>query len=94
MARDSTNRTYLIAMLLAAGLAACSPEEEKKAVSVPDAAYEAFGKPCTTDSECGGGICFLFGDGTHVCTIPCSSAQQCPVGSQGQKCNNYGRCRP
>ena len=59
------------------------------------AATKAFGEACTDNCECtSGDVCFAFGDGTQTCTLNCTSSDQCPSGSQGQKCNAQGVCRP
>jgi hypothetical protein len=58
-------------------------------VSVP------FGGPCAADDECAEGfICRRVGMGGDVCTQACEADETCPEGSQGQKCNNMGLCRP
>jgi hypothetical protein len=56
--------------------------------------YAEFGKTCTTDGDCGKGTCQPFGTGVVLCTLPCKVAADCPVGSEGQKCNLKGFCRP
>ena len=55
----------------------------------------AFGEACSEEIKCAsGGVCHEFGQLGSVCTIPCESADQCPVGSEGQKCNKSNVCRP
>ena len=54
----------------------------------------AFGHTCTANDQCSSGNCFLFGDGTQVCTIPCASGDDCPNGAKGKKCNGKGVCSP
>jgi len=55
---------------------------------------KAFGDTCTDNGECQSNLCFTFGTGDQLCTITCSAATDCPSGSQGQKCNKQGVCRP
>jgi hypothetical protein len=55
----------------------------------------AFGEPCSEEIKCASdGVCHEFGQLGSVCTITCESADQCPVGSEGQKCNRSNVCRP
>ncbi len=54
----------------------------------------AFGAACTGDHECPDKVCHEFGNGGSLCTSPCEEASDCPVGSDGQKCNNKGVCKP
>lgn len=89
----------LLGLSLAVALTGCTTASGTKGpppldASVPDSAYDSFGKACTADADCTGGICFKFGDGSHLCTVPCGNSEGCPAGSQGRKCNNYGRCKP
>ncbi len=54
-----------------------------------------FGGTCTVDANCTTGfICRPFGQLGNVCTKTCTVNTDCPVGSQGQKCNQMGLCRP
>ncbi|HEY3351978.1 MAG TPA: hypothetical protein VGQ83_01895 [Polyangia bacterium] len=59
-----------------------------------DAAALAFGAACTDPAQCASNVCFTFGDGSRLCTLQCTAPDQCPAGSQGQKCNGQGYCRP
>lgn len=54
----------------------------------------AFGAACATDADCASNVCRTFGQLGLVCTALCTTDNQCPVGSQGQKCNQQGLCRP
>lgn len=81
-------RRLLLAALLV--LAACSKDD---APVCTDAGAKAFAEPCATDCECASGVCFTFGNGTTVCSLECSSNDECPPGSEGQKCNGQGFCR-
>jgi len=87
-------------LALSIGSVACHGADSSKTIVPTDAEpwdgapYADFGKSCTADSDCHGGTCFAFGDGTQLCTFPCTTAEQCPAGSQGKKCNGQGRCRP
>jgi hypothetical protein len=59
-----------------------------------------FGAPCTqvTDTgstECQSGVCSsTFEQLGNRCSLRCTDAAECPQGSQGQKCNKKGYCRP
>jgi hypothetical protein len=54
-----------------------------------------FGGACTMDQNCQAGfICRTFGQLGMVCTKMCTQPSDCPVGSQGQKCNQMNLCRP
>jgi hypothetical protein len=87
-------------MALVVTAVGCHAAEEDKSILPSDAGlwdgapYADYGKACKADPDCHGGTCFLFGDGTQLCTFPCTTPDQCPSGSQGQKCNKQGRCRP
>jgi len=63
------------------------------AAATGDAADLPFGADCTDNTQCASGVCIQFGQG-RWCTLACTDASQCPVGSQGQKCNLQGYCRP
>ncbi len=52
-----------------------------------------FGGECTDDAECDTGLCHDFGQGTW-CTLACEESDECPEGSEGQKCNKQKVCRP
>lgn len=54
----------------------------------------AFGQCCAVDTDCASGLCHTFGESGPTCTETCTSADTCPAGSQGQKCNRKGVCRP
>lgn len=63
----------------------------------PDAAEGAlpFGATCGAPAECETGVCYLFGDGTMHCTRTCDdggAGDDCPLGTQGRKCNGKGYC--
>jgi len=53
-----------------------------------------FGDPCETTEDCATDVCHEFGQLGWVCTYYCETDEDCPVGSQGQKCNQQGVCRP
>lgn len=70
-----------------------------------DGGLAPFGASCTVASrsstECQGGVCFSFGSSGLRCTQTCTMGMMgggadpsCPVGSEGQKCNRDGVCRP
>lgn len=52
-----------------------------------------FGAACTDNAQCESDLCYAFGDGTQACTQTCTVDDDCPAGSQGQKCNLQGVCR-
>jgi len=54
----------------------------------------AFGEKCTDDDSCASEVCVEFGKLSWVCTLDCVEDSQCPDGSEGQKCNKSGYCRP
>jgi hypothetical protein len=55
----------------------------------------AFGAECTADEACMTGmICRNFNMLGTVCTFACTAPSECPSGSEGQKCNMNGLCRP
>jgi hypothetical protein len=63
----------------------------------------AFGAACTTASdtstECASGVCSdSFNQTSPLCSQKCTllmmTDPSCPSGSQGQKCNMKGYCRP
>ena len=54
---------------------------------------KAFGEACSEDLECQTGTCWEFGVG-DMCTFACEEDSECPEGSEGQKCNKQGYCRP
>ena len=55
-----------------------------------------FGQTCSAPADCGTGgmVCFQFGTGATNCTLPCTSADDCPSGSSGKLCNGKGYCKP
>lgn len=59
-----------------------------------NADLSAFGEPCEQSSDCVDGVCQEFGQLGKVCTETCTDDSTCPDGSEGQKCNNKGFCRP
>ena len=64
---------------------------------IPDGvgAEGGFGATCTINGDCEAAfICYAFGDGSKLCTKACTADTECPTGSQGQKCNKQGYCRP
>ncbi len=52
-----------------------------------------FGGECADDADCESGLCHDFGQGTW-CTMACEESEECPEGSEGQKCNKQMVCRP
>ncbi|MBI5487954.1 MAG: hypothetical protein HY905_11530 [Deltaproteobacteria bacterium] len=65
----------------------------------PDASGEdggnrGFGETCSVEEECESGVCFLFGDGSQLCTLECTVDDECPDGAEGRRCNRQGVCRP
>lgn len=81
---------WLFALACTCILGACSEEEKPCDLTGND---RGFGDCCTESSQCTSGVCHEFGDGTHECTIACSTSSDCPEGSQGKKCNNQKVCR-
>lgn len=66
-------------------------------------APRTFGAECTTavdtgSTECDSGVCTNTFDmiGHPVCSMKCAPADPttCPAGSEGQKCNMKGYCKP
>ena len=53
-----------------------------------------FGDPCESDEDCAIDVCHEFGQLGWVCTYYCDEDADCPEGSEGQKCNQQGVCRP
>jgi len=84
--------TRRCALALCFALAACSGATNPN----PNVVYPELGQDCSDGgaSLCDGGACFLFGNGSQRCTLPCSSPSDCPSGSQGTKCNGKGYCAP
>jgi hypothetical protein len=76
----------------------CSGSDKPSTATVdagcPTVGPGQFGAACSDDCACASGVCFMFGDGTHACTLKCTSNDTCPSGSQGKKCNGQGYCRP
>ena len=84
-------------MLLIGVLVACSDDEDT------GPAPRAFGAACTTavdtgSTECDSGVCTdTFDMIDHpVCSLKCVTIDPttCPTGSEGQKCNMKGYCKP
>ena len=74
--------------------AAANLEAGDEQLAEDSGSFPEFGTACVDDSTCGIGKCIAFGTGDKLCTLPCQDASECPVGSQGQKCNQQGYCRP
>ncbi len=74
----------------------CGPKKDAGADAggCTDAGTLVFGAACTLACECASSVCFTFGDGTSSCTLNCAANPDCPSGSQGQKCNLQGVCKP
>ncbi len=55
-----------------------------------------FGDPCETGDDCVAEfpVCHEFGQIGFACTMECEEDDECPKGSEGQKCNSSGVCRP
>ncbi len=53
-----------------------------------------FGATCAGNEDCESNVCHEFGELGPTCTITCDDAASCPDGSEGQKCNNKGVCKP
>lgn len=53
-----------------------------------------FGDPCADPEDCESGTCHEFGQPGWLCTLECGTSDECPEGSEGQKCNQQGVCRP
>lgn len=78
-------------LMLTCALGACSSED---AGCGGDARDRAFGACCTASEQCSDGVCHTFGSGARLCTMKCPSADACPAGSEGKKCNGQGVCKP
>ncbi len=60
-----------------------------------DTQISDFGDPCTgEDDDSCDAVCVYFSKLDWVCTLECEDASTCPIGSQDQKCNKEGYCRP
>ena len=82
-----------LALLLALGAsAACDGSGAGSCVL--DGGLHEFGECCLGEADCTSGVCHFFGDGSQLCTLHCVTNEDCPVGSQGRKCNRQGVCRP
>lgn len=79
-------------LAIALALASCEAGDEA-AVCTDAGPTKEFAEPCRSDCECLSDLCFTYGDGTSACTIECSADDDCPEGSQGNKCNGQGVCR-
>jgi hypothetical protein len=53
-----------------------------------------FGATCVENADCQEGVCHAFGNGGLLCTVSCVESVDCPEGSEGEKCNNKGVCKP
>jgi hypothetical protein len=103
-AMDAAGQPDAVAAMDAAALPDATPADD--ATVLPDAAPAmdaaagnlAFGATCDpANDQCDatmGLSCHLFGQLGNVCTKSCGQDTDCPVGSQGQKCNMMGLCRP
>ena len=78
------------AVLVTLAFGACSEDKQACDKTGND---RVFGDCCTEGSQCASGVCHKYGDGTQACTQKCSTAADCPEGSQGKKCNGQGVCR-
>ena len=86
----------VLAIILCLGLCSCgSSDSSSDDAGSGDGSSgdKVFGASCSTDSECESGTCWEFGVG-GMCTLVCQEDSACPEGSEGQKCNNQGYCRP
>lgn len=84
----------VLAVLFGTWLAVAACGQNDPAPVCTDAGgTKEFGARCSAACECASNFCFTFGDGTSTCTIECSADEECPVGSQGRKCNGQGVCR-
>lgn len=84
-------------------LAACGGGSPPPTPDAPKLTNQPFGAACTvvsdTSTECASGVCTdSFNQTTALCSQKCTMLQMtdptCPMGSQGQKCNLKGYCRP
>jgi hypothetical protein len=75
-----------------------STDEEEETLTASDTDTEnplgQFGDPCETSEDCEDGVCHEFGQIGLACTLECENDLECPDGSEGQKCNKQGVCRP
>jgi hypothetical protein len=72
----------------------CSSDGEKGGGPSSGAEPRKFGATCDAATDCDSEICFEFGNGSKLCSARCTSAEDCPSGAQGQKCNMKGYCAP
>ncbi len=93
----------LRSLALALVLAACGGGAPPPPPDAPKLTNQPFGAMCTVVSdmstECTSGVCTdSFNMTTPLCSQKCTMLQMtdptCPMGSQGQKCNLKGYCRP
>ena len=101
-----THWLVALAMTLTLGLLASCGDSDGSPDPAPDTAsaapadtgatgaQKAFGEACTTADDCKEGVCHEFGQGGSLCTIACVAKTECPDGSEGQKCNSKGVCKP
>lgn len=72
--------------------------DEEETLTASDTDTESpvgqFGDSCETGDDCEDGVCHDFGQIGLACTLECKDDIDCPEGSEGQKCNKQGVCRP
>jgi len=93
-------RSFLACLLLCA----CPGKSPPDPVDAPPLTNQPFGAMCTvvtdTGTECTSGVCTNTFDmsASPICSVKCTlvgmTDPACPMGSQGQKCNMKGYCRP
>jgi len=96
--QDSRLLTIAAATVLLVSIAGCGGsqpvDDPTDSCAYDDDLGDAqWAEDCTERCDCTSGICHLFGDGIHACTAECERDEDCPEGSQGQKCNRQGICR-
>ena len=85
-------------------LFACAGKSPPEPADAPPLTNQPFGAMCTqvtdTGTECASGVCTNTFDMSTapICSVKCTMVgttdPTCPMGSQGQKCNMKGYCRP